>query len=66
MLGGDPEGLQAPMFDGHAFDASALGVDGFIPAKVGVRRRRVAQAFMVTLVITLLDEGLDLSFEIAP
>ena len=57
--------LQAPMFDGDAVDAGALGEGRFIPAEVGVGRRHVAQALIVSLVIIVLDEGLDLGFEIA-
>lgn len=57
--------LQAPMFDGDTFDAGALSEDCFVPAEVGVRWRHVAQAFMVALVIIVLDEGLDLGFEVA-
>ncbi len=49
--------LQAAMFDGDAFDAGALGEDGFVPAEVGVCGCHVAQAFMVTLVIIVLDEN---------
>ena len=65
MLSGDLAVLQAPMFDGDAVDAGALGEDRFIPAEVGVGRRHVAQALIVSLVIIVLDEGLDLGFEIA-
>ena len=65
MLSSDLAVLQAPMFDGDAFDAGALGEDGFVPAEVGVGWRHVAQAFMVTLVIIVFDEGLDLGFEVA-
>jgi hypothetical protein len=57
--------LQAAMFDGYAFDAGALGEDGFVPAEVGVGWCHVAQAFMVSLVIIVLDERLDLGFEVA-
>ena len=57
--------LQAPMFDCDTFDAGALGEDCFVPAEVGVSGRHVGQAFMVALVIIVLDEGLDLGFEVA-
>ena len=65
MLSGDLAVLQAPLFDGDAFDVRALGEDGFVSAVVGVSGRHVAQALMVSLVIIVLDEGLDLGFEIA-
>ena len=64
MLSGKLAVLQAPMFDGDTFDAGALGEDCFVPAEVGVRWRHVAQAFMVALVIIVLNEGLDLGFEV--
>ena len=57
--------LQAPLFDGDAFDAGAFGKDGFVPGEVGVRRRHIAQAFVITVVIIVLDERLDLGFEVA-
>ena len=57
--------LQAPMFDGDAFDAGALGEDSFIPAEVGVCWCHIAQAFVVAVMIIVLDERLDLGFEIS-
>lgn len=56
--------LQAPMFDGLSFDPFALFDDGRSPAEVGVCLRHVVQALMVTLVVVVLDEGLDLGLEI--
>ncbi len=41
--------LQAPIFDGHLFDALALGNDGFMPAEVSICGRHVAEAFVVAL-----------------
>jgi hypothetical protein len=35
------------------------------PAEVGVGRRHVGQALVVSLVIVVLDEGLDVGFEVA-
>ena len=57
--------LQAPMFDGLLFDAGPLGEDLLVPAEVGVGGRHVAKAFMVALVIVILDEGLDLGLKVA-
>ncbi len=57
--------LQAPMFDGLAFDPFALFDDGGCPAEVGVGGRHIVQALVVALVIVVLDERLDLAFEIA-
>ena len=53
------------MFDGDAFDAGPLGEDGFVPAEVGVSGRHVAEAFVVALVIIVLDERFDLGFKVA-
>ena len=54
--------LQAPMFDGDAFDAGALGEDGFVPAEVDVRWRHVAQRFMVTRIAAIATRfGLQLT-----
>ena len=35
------------------------------PAEVGVGRRHIGQALVVSLVIVVLDEGLDVGFEVA-
>ena len=53
------------MFDGLSLDPFALFDDGGSPSEVGVGGRDVVQALVVTLVVVMLDEGLDLSFEIA-
>ena len=57
--------MQAPLFDGFAFDPFSLFDDGFSPAEVGVGGRYVAEAFVITLVVVMFDERLDLGFEIA-
>ena len=57
--------LQAPMFDGLSFDPFTLFDDGGCPAEVGVGGRHIVQALMIALVIVVLDERLDLAFEIA-
>ena len=49
--------LQAPMFDGLAFDAFPFGQYLCGPAEVGIRRGHIAQALMVALMIVVLDEG---------
>ena len=65
MLGGELAVLQAPMFDGLSLDPFAQFDDCRSPAEVGVGRRHVGQALVVSLVIVVLDEGLDVSFEVA-
>ena len=64
MLSGDLAVLQAPMFDGLSLDPLALFDDGFGPAEVGVGRGDVVEALVVAPMIVVLDEGLDLAFEI--
>ena len=53
------------MLDGDAFDAGSLGEDGFGPAEVGVSWRHIVQAFVVAVMIIVLDERLDLGLEVA-
>ena len=65
MLSGDLAVLQAPMFDGPSFDPFALSDDGCGPSEVGVGRGHVVQAFMVALMVVVLDEGLDLDLKVA-
>jgi len=65
MLGVELAVLQAPMFDGLSLDPFALADDGLGPSEVGIGGRHVLQALLVTLVVVVLDEGLDLGFEIA-
>ena len=53
--------LQASVGNGLSLDPFALFDDGRSPAEVGVGGRHVGQALVVTLVIVVLDEGLDLA-----
>lgn len=64
MLGGELAVLQAAMFDGLSLDPFALFDDGFGPAEVGVGRRDVVEALVVASVVIMLDERLDLAFEV--
>lgn len=65
ILSGELAVLHAPMFDGLSFDSFALFDDGFGPAEVGVGRRHVVQALVITLVVVVLDERFDLGFKVA-
>lgn len=65
MLGGELAVLQAPMFNGLSLDPFALLDDGWCPAEVGIGGRHIVQALVVTLVVAVLDEGLDLGLEVA-
>ena len=57
--------LQSSEFDCVSFDPFTLEQDGLTAPKVDVGRRQVLQAFMVAPVIVVLDEAIDLRFEIA-
>ena len=65
MLCGELAVLQAPMFDGLSLDPFALFDDGFSPSEVGIGGRHVVQALVVTLMVVVFDEGLDLAFEVS-
>ena len=54
---------QAAMLDGFALDALTLQQDGLSPAEIDVSRGQVVQAFMVALVIIVLDECLNIGFK---
>jgi hypothetical protein len=56
--------LQA-VCDGGKFDASAFREDGLRSAEVDVGWCDVFDALMIANLIVVLDEGADLSFEIA-
>ena len=65
ILSGELAVLQAPMFDGLLFSPFALIEDCWAPAEVGICRRHVAETFVVSAMIIVVDEGLDLSLKIA-
>ena len=56
---------QAPGFDGFLFDPFSLFQNGLASAEVDVGRREVSQALMISPVIVVLDEGVDLLPEMA-
>ncbi len=56
--------LQAPMLDGLAFDLLPFQQDDVATSEVDVGGREIAQAFVITLMIVVFDEGLDVSFEV--
>ena len=65
ILCGEFAVMQAPMFDGLSFDPFALFNDGLRPAEVGVGGCDVIQALVIALMVVMLDERLDLTFELA-
>lgn len=56
--------LQATIGDGDAFDALSFFEDLFGSAKVDVSRRDIVDALMIAGIIIVLDEGINLLFEI--
>ena len=65
MLSGELAVLQAPLFDGLSLDPFALFDGGLGLAEVGIGGRHVVQALVVTLVVVVLDEGLDPGLKVA-
>ena len=57
--------LRAPLLDGPSFDPFSFQQDGLPSPEVDIGGREVAQALVITAVIVVLDEGLDLSLEVA-
>ena len=57
--------VQAPGLDGLSLDPLPFQQDGWTSPEVDIGRGQVAQALMISVVIVVLDEGLDLDFEMA-
>ena len=57
--------LQAPVFDGLAFDFLPFQQDDVAASEVDIGRGEIAQALVKALVIVVRDEGLDLGLEMA-
>ena len=57
--------VQSSSFDGVSFDPFSLQQDGLAASEVGVGRCQVLQAFMVAPVIVVIDEAIDVRFEVA-
>ena len=56
--------LQAPMFECLSLDPFSSFDDGRSPAEVGIGRCHIVEALVVSAVVVMLDEGLDLLVEI--
>jgi hypothetical protein len=65
ILSGDFAVLQAPMFEGQSFDAPTFFKDLSAPAEVDIRRGQVLWAYVISMVIIVLDEATNLGTEIA-
>lgn len=56
---------QASVMQGLDFDLLPLVDDGMSSSEVGIYRGHIAKAFVIALVIVMVDKGLDLGFKIA-
>ena len=56
--------VQAAVPDGQFFDFLSPFNDGCVTPEVGISGRDVADALVVALVVIVIDEGVDLVFEI--
>ena len=56
---------QASVLDGLSFDPFSFQQDGVASAEVNIGRCQVADGLVVTLVVVVIDEGIDLGLEIA-
>ena len=56
--------MQAPGFERLSFDPFSLQQNGLTPPEVDVCGREVAQAFVIALVVVVIDECLDLGLEV--
>ena len=65
MLCGLPVMEQAAVCDCLAFDLFPFDKDGLTPPEVDVGGRQVVDALVITQVIVVSDEGLDVGFEVA-
>jgi hypothetical protein len=61
---GDVLVKQASLGDGLSFDACTLEQDRLACAEVNVCRRQIAQAFVVAVVVVVIDQAFDLGFEV--
>src|ERR1051326_7973567 len=57
--------LQAAVSNGLSLDPFSFGQDGWTASKVGVGGGGIVDAFVVSAVVVVVDEGRDLSFEVA-
>ena len=56
---------QAPCFDCFLFDDFSLPENGFVPSKIDISRNYVVQVLVVPMMIAMVDEGLDMPFQIS-
>ena len=57
--------LQAPILECLSLDPFSSFDDGGSPAAIDIGRRHIVESLVVALVVVVLDEGLNLSLEVA-
>ena len=65
MLSGDCTVVQASGLDGLSFNPFSFQEDGLAAPEVDVGRFQIADGLVVTLMVVMIDEGIDLNLEIA-
>ena len=65
VLGGAFPVVQAPGLDGLSLDPHPFQQDGLAATQGDVGRGQVVQALVLVVVNVVLDEGLDLGFEVS-
>jgi len=65
ILGCEFAVLQAPLLNGLPFDPFSFHQDGLAAPVIDIGGREIAQALVIALLVVVLDEGLDLSLEVA-
>lgn len=56
--------VQAALSDGVAFDPFTFEQDGLAASEVDIGGREIVEAFVVSAMFVMLDEGRDLGFEV--
>jgi hypothetical protein len=56
--------LQAALFDGVAFDPFSFQQNGVAAAEVDVGRCQVAETFVISVMVVVIDEGCDLCLKV--
>lgn len=57
--------VQAPLFDGFSFDPFRFQHDGVAASEVDIGRCEIAEALVISAMIVVLDEGVDLGLKVA-
>ena len=65
MLSGDCTVVQASKLNGLSFDPFSFEEDGLAASEVDVGRCQIADGLVITLVVVVIDEGIDLSLKVA-